>query len=106
MAWVYLFIAGILEMGWAIGLKLSHGFTRPLWSVLTGVMLVASMGLLATAARTLPIGTAYAVWTGIGALGAAVLGVVLFKEPVTAARVFFMALLLVAIVGLKATHQE
>jgi len=78
MAWVLLIVAGVLETGWAVGLKYTHGFTR-LWpSVFTGVALVASMVLLAQAAKTLPIGTAYGVWVGIGALGAAVLGIVLF----------------------------
>ncbi|MBL8950890.1 MAG: multidrug efflux SMR transporter [Myxococcaceae bacterium] len=103
MSWVLLVVAGVLEMGWAVGLKYTQGFTKPLPSVLTVVMLVTSVGLLATAARTLPIGTAYAVWVGIGATGAAVLGIVLFDEPVTAPRVFFLVLMLVAIVGLKAT---
>lgn len=103
MAWIYLAIAGLLEVGWAIGLKYSEGFTRLVPSVLTAVALAASMFLLSVAARTLPIGTAYGVWVGIGALGAAVLGMVLFHEPATAARLFFLALLLVAIVGLKVT---
>jgi quaternary ammonium compound-resistance protein SugE len=103
MAWVLLIIAGLLEIGWAIGLKYTDGFTR-LWpSVLTIVAIVASMFLLGVAARTLPIGTAYAVWVGIGAAGAGVLGIVLLKEPATAPRLFFLALLLVAIVGLKLT---
>jgi quaternary ammonium compound-resistance protein SugE len=103
MSWVILVVAGLLEIGWAVGLKYTQGFTRPVPSVLTGVMLIASVGLLSIAARTLPIGTAYAVWVGIGALGAAVLGIVLFQEPVTASRLFFLGLLLVAIVGLKVT---
>ena len=103
MAWMLLFVAGLLEVCWAVGLKYTHGFTR-LWpSLFVGVTLAASMVLLSMAARTLPIGTAYAVWVGIGALGAAVLGVVLFQEPVTAARLGFLALLLVAIIGLKVT---
>jgi quaternary ammonium compound-resistance protein SugE len=98
-----LFCAGLLEIAWAIGLKYTNGFTR-LWpSVLTLTALAGSMVLLAQAARTLPIGTAYAVWVGIGALGAALLGIVLFQEAATPARVFFLALLLVAIIGLKAT---
>lgn len=103
MAWTLLVIAGLLETGWAIGLKYSEGFTRPLPSVLTGVALVASMGLLGLAVRDLPIGTAYAVWVGIGALGAAILGVALFGEPLGPARAGFLALLIVAIVGLRAT---
>jgi len=103
MAWVLLVIAGLLEVGWSIGLKYTEGFTRWGPSVLTIAAIAASMVLLSLAARTLPIGTAYAVWVGIGALGAAVLGIVLFHEPVTPARVFFLALLLVAIIGLKIT---
>jgi quaternary ammonium compound-resistance protein SugE len=103
MPWVLLIIAGLLEVCWAIGLKYTEGFTRPLPTVLTGLAIVASMVLLSMAARSLPIGTAYAVWVGIGALGAAVLGIVLFREPVTPMRIFFLALLLIAIVGLKLT---
>ncbi|MFL5352516.1 quaternary ammonium compound efflux SMR transporter SugE [Archangium sp.] len=103
MAWVLLVIAGLLEMCWAVGLKYTEGFTRPLPTVLTVLAIIASMVLLALAARSLPIGTAYAVWVGIGALGAAVLGIFLFNEPVTPARVFFLALLLTAIIGLKLT---
>ncbi len=104
MAWVILVVAGVLETGWAVGLKYADGFTRLVPSVLTVVMLVASVGLLSVAARTLPIGTAYAVWVGIGAAGTAVLGIVLFAEPVTAPRLFFLGLLVIAILGLKATH--
>ena len=103
MAWLILVLAGLFEVAWAIGLKYTDGFTR-LWpSVFTLVTLAISMALLAHAARTLPIGTAYAVWVGIGAFGAAVLGVALFGEPLTAPRVVFLALLLIAIVGLKLT---
>ncbi|MER5492980.1 quaternary ammonium compound efflux SMR transporter SugE [Streptomyces sp. LE64] len=103
MAWVLLVIAGILEVGWAIGMKYTEGFTR-LWpSVFTGAGIVASMVLLSYAAKTLPIGTAYGVWVGIGAGGAAILGMLVLGEPATAARIFFIALLLVAVVGLKAT---
>ncbi|KES07139.1 membrane protein [Streptomyces toyocaensis] len=103
MAWVLLVVAGLLEVGWAVGLKYTEGFTRPVPSVFTGAAIVASMLLLSYAARTLPIGTAYGVWVGIGAAGAAVLGMVVLGEPVTAARIFFISLLLVAVVGLKAT---
>jgi quaternary ammonium compound-resistance protein SugE len=103
MSWVILVVAGLLEIGWAVGLKYTQGFTRPLPSILTGAMLLASVGLLSIAARTLPIGTAYAVWVGIGATGAALLGIALFHEPVTAPRLFFLALMLTAIVGLKVT---
>jgi quaternary ammonium compound-resistance protein SugE len=102
-SWLLLVIAGLLEVCWAVGLKYTDGFRRPLPSVLVLLAIAASMFLLSYAARTLPIGTAYAVWVGIGALGAAILGVVLFHEPVTAARVVFLAMLLTAIVGLKMT---
>lgn len=103
MAWILLVIAGLLEMCWAVGLKYTEGFTRLVPSVLTGGAIIASMVLLGVAAKTLPIGTAYAVWVGIGALGAAVLGIFLFHEPVSPARVFFLALLLISIIGLKLT---
>ncbi|HEX5745734.1 MAG TPA: quaternary ammonium compound efflux SMR transporter SugE [Archangium sp.] len=103
MAWVLLVVAGLLETCWAIGLKYTEGFTRLVPSVLTGVAIIASMVLLGVAAKSLPIGTAYAVWVGIGALGAAVLGIFLFHEPVTPARVFFLALMLISIIGLKFT---
>ncbi|WP_418957295.1 quaternary ammonium compound efflux SMR transporter SugE [Streptomyces tritici] len=103
MAWVLLVLAGLLEVGWSVGMKYTDGFTR-LWpSVFTAVGIVASMLLLAQAAKSLPIGTAYGVWVGIGAAGAAVLGMVVLGEPATAARIFFVCLLLVAVVGLKAT---
>jgi quaternary ammonium compound-resistance protein SugE len=107
VAWVLLIVAGLLEVGWSIGMKYTEGFTRLLPSVLTGAGIVASMVLLSYAAKSLPIGTAYGVWVGIGAAGAAVLGMVVLGEPVTAARIFFVCLLLVAVVGLKATsgHQ-
>lgn len=101
MAWVVLFIAGLLEVGWAVGLKYTEGFTR-LWpSVATGVALVASMILLATAVRTLPLGTGYAVWTGIGTVGTAVLGIVLFREPATVWRLMCIGLIVAGIIGLK-----
>ncbi|HEX8438440.1 quaternary ammonium compound efflux SMR transporter SugE [Archangium sp.] len=103
MSWVLLVIAGLLETGWAVGLKYTEGFTRLVPSVLTILAIIASMGLLGLAARDLPIGTAYGVWVGIGALGAAVLGMVLFHEPATPARLFFLGLMLVSIVGLKVT---
>jgi quaternary ammonium compound-resistance protein SugE len=101
MAWLLLLVAGLLEVAWAIGLKYTQGFTRLVPSVLTIAAIVASMTLLGLAARTLPIGTAYAVWVGIGAAGAAALGIVLFGEPATAPRLFFLGLLLVSVVGLK-----
>ncbi len=101
MAWWYLILAGLLEVGWAIGLKSSHGFTR-LWpSVATIVAMALSMLLLGLAVRTIPIGTGYVIWTGIGAVGAATLGMVLFGEPATAARLFCLGLILAGIIGLK-----
>lgn len=103
MAWVLVVIAGLLEAGWAIGLKYTAGFTRPLPSILTAAAIAASLFLLSLAARTLPIGTAYAVWVGIGASGAVLLGVWFLNEPITPWRAFFLALLVVALVGLKST---
>jgi quaternary ammonium compound-resistance protein SugE len=101
MNWVLLVIAGLLEVGWAIGMKYSEGFTR-LWpSVWTAVAMVVSMVLLATAMRSLPAGTAYAVWTGIGTVGTVILGIVLLGEPATLARVVCIALILAGIIGLK-----
>lgn len=101
MAWFVLFVAGLLEVGWAVGLKYSEGFTKLVPSALTAAALVASMGLLAIALRTLPLGTAYAVWTGIGTIGTALLGMYLFKEPATAARLVCISLIVIGIVGLK-----
>jgi quaternary ammonium compound-resistance protein SugE len=103
MSWLLLFVAGVLEVAWSLGLKLSDGLRRPLPAVLTIAAMVASMALLARAARELPIGTAYAVWVGIGAVGAAIGGVVLFDEPVTATRTACMLMLVAAIVGLRLT---
>ena len=103
MAWIILFFAGLLEVGWAIGLKYTEGFTR-LWpTVGTVTAMVLSLGLLGLAMRTLPVGTAYAVWTGIGAVGTVILGIVLFSEPATAARLACVGLILAGIVGLKLT---
>ena len=103
MAWVMLGIAGIFEVVWASFMKLSEGFTKPGWTVLTFLGMAVSFYLLAKATKTLPLGTAYAVWTGIGALGSVIVGIVIFKEPATAARIFFAVLLLAGIVGLKFT---
>jgi len=101
MAWVVLLIAAGLEVAWAIGLKYTHGFTR-LWpSVLTLLAMATSMYLLAIAARTLPIGTAYAVWVGIGATGTAILGMVLFSEPANAARIACLGLIIAGVLGLR-----
>jgi quaternary ammonium compound-resistance protein SugE len=101
MAWVILFIAGLFEIGWAVGLKYTEGFTR-LWpSVGTAIALVAGMTLLGLSVRVLPLGTAYAVWTGIGTIGTAILGIALFHEPMTASRIAFIGLIVVGILGLK-----
>ncbi len=102
-AWVLLTIAGLLEIVWAIGLKYTAGFTKLIPSALTLVTLAASMYLLARASQVLPIGTAYSAWVGIGAFGTAVLGMVLFGESAAPLRLFFLALLLISIIGLKAT---
>lgn len=102
-AWILLVIAGLLEVGWATGLKYTEGFTKLIPSVFTLLALAASMLLLAKAANVLPIGTAYAIWVGIGALGAAILGIFLFNEAASPARIFFLVMLLVSIVGLKLT---
>jgi quaternary ammonium compound-resistance protein SugE len=101
MSWVILVIAGLFEIGWAIGLKYTEGFTR-LWATVgTGVALLVSMALLGLALRTLPLGTAYAVWTGIGTLGTALLGIVLFREPASAMRLVCIGLVVAGIIGLK-----
>jgi quaternary ammonium compound-resistance protein SugE len=101
MAWFMLFIAGLMEVGWAIGLKYTEGFTRLVPSVLTLAAMLISIILLGLALKTLPVGTAYAVWTGIGAVGTAALGIYLFGEPATAARLASMGLIVAGIVGLK-----
>lgn len=103
MAWVYLVLAGILEIVWAVGLKWSEGFTKPGPSVVTGIALVASFWLLALALRTIPLGTGYAVWVGIGAVGATVLGMIVFDEPASLVRVGCVGLIVAGIVGLKLT---
>lgn len=105
MAWIYLFIAGIFEVVWAMGLKYSSGFTRLIPSIITVVGMAVSVYLLSLAARDLPIGTAYAVWTGIGAAGAVLLGIILLGEPRSALRLFFVALILAGIIGLRITAQ-
>lgn len=101
MAWTYLIIAGIFEVGWAVGLKFSHGFTRIVPTTLTFALLAGSFLLLVRAMKTLPLGTAYAVWTGIGTVGASVLGMLVFGESISIARSIFIALIVTGIVGLK-----
>lgn len=101
MAWIYLFIAGLFEVGWAIGLKYTEGFSR-LWpSVGTIAAMIVSLGFLGLALKTLPVGTAYAVWTGVGAVGTAILGIYLFAEPANAMRLACIGLIVAGIVGLK-----
>jgi quaternary ammonium compound-resistance protein SugE len=100
-AWLMLAAAGLFEIVWAIGLKYTEGFTRPVASAITIAAMAASMWLLAQAARELPIGTAYAVWTGIGAVGAALLGIMLFQESANAVRLGCIALIVIGIAGLK-----
>ncbi|KZE67161.1 hypothetical protein AWM68_04700 [Fictibacillus phosphorivorans] len=103
MAWVYLFIAGIFEIVWAIGLKYTNGFTR-LWpSVITVIGMIISFYYLSQATKVLPIGTAYTIWTGIGAAGAVILGIILFGEPKTLLRFVFLAFVITGIIGLKVT---
>jgi quaternary ammonium compound-resistance protein SugE len=101
MAWIYLTVAGLFEIAWAIGLKYTDGFTRLLPSLWTVASMILSIVLLGLALRTLPVGTAYAVWTGIGAIGTAALGIYLFGEPATVARLLCIGLILSGIVGLK-----
>lgn len=101
MAWAILIVAGLFEICWAVGLKYTEGFTR-LWpTVFTAVSLAISMGLLGWSVRTLPLGTAYAVWTGVGAVGSVIAGIILFKEPATAMRLTCIALIVAGIAGLK-----
>jgi quaternary ammonium compound-resistance protein SugE len=101
MAWTYLFIAGVLEIVWAIGLKYTAGFTRLVPSAITIAAMVVSLWFLALALRSIPVGTGYAVWTGIGAVGTALLGIVLFAEPATLARLGCIGRIVAGIVGLK-----
>lgn len=101
MSWLVLLIAGLLEVVWAVGLKYTHGFSRLVPSAITIVAMVASMALLAWAMKTLPVGTAYAVWTGIGAVGAAIAGIVLLGESASLMRIASLALIVVGIIGLK-----
>ena len=103
MAWVYLILAGLLEVGWALGLKYTDGFTKITPSILTVVAMIGSFVLLGQALRVLPIGTAYAIWTGIGAVGTAILGMVIFGEPRDLARILCILLIVAGILGLKFT---
>ena len=101
MAWIYLFIAGLFEIGWAVGLKYTEGFTKIWPSIITIATMILSFYFLSTAVKTIPIGTAYAIWTGIGAVGTAILGIILFGESKEFMRMLFILLIVVGIVGLK-----
>lgn len=103
MNWIILLIAGLFEIGWAIGLKYTEGFTRLYPSVATIAAIIISMGLLGLAMKSLPVGTSYAVWVGVGIIGTALLGIVLFNEPVTLLRMLSLALIVIGIIGLKAS---
>lgn len=104
--WILLVIAGLLETCWAVGLKYTEGFTRPVISAVVLLTIAASMGLLGLSLRTLPVGTAYAVWVGIGTVGTFLAGAVFLNEPLTFGRTFFLVLLVVALVGLKLTTPD
>jgi quaternary ammonium compound-resistance protein SugE len=101
MAWVYLVLAGLFESGWAVGLKHTEGFTRPLPSFITAIGLVCSFWLLSTAMKTIPVGTAYAVWTGIGAVGVTIIGIVFLGESRDLARLCCLLLIVAGVVGLQ-----
>src|SRR6185437_5021967 len=101
MTWLYLFFAGLFEVGWAIGLKYTEGFSRLVPSLLTVAAMAISLALLGLALKSLPVGTAYAVWTGIGAVGTAILGIILFSEPATVSRLACIGLIVCGIAGLK-----
>ncbi len=106
MAWLYLVIAGLLEIAWAVGLKYTEGWTKLRPSVLTGAAMIASFYFLSLALKTLPIGTAYAVWTGIGAVGAAILGMLIFGESREAVKIACVVLIVAGIIGLKLTSSH
>lgn len=103
MNWVILIFAGLFEIGWAIGLKYTAGFTRFWPSIGTVLAMAVSLGLLGLAMKSLPVGTAYAIWVGVGAVGTAVLGIILFSEPANAGRLMSLALIIAGIIGLKLT---
>lgn len=106
MAWIILGIAGLFEVGWAVGLKYTQGFTRLTPSVLTVISMAVSLGLLGLALRTLPLGTAYAVWTGIGSIGTAILGIWLFGESASPVRLACIGLIVAGLIGLKLVSPE
>ena len=106
MAWLYLFVAGLLEVGWAVGLKFTDGFTRIVPTTLTVFSMVASLGMLGLALKALPLGTAYAIWTGIGAAGTAILGIILFSESAALPRLVCIGVIVAGIVGLMLTSSS
>ncbi len=106
MAWIHLFIAGVFEVVWAVGLKYSHGFTRLYPSIVTALGMILSFYYLSLATKHLPLGTAYAIWTGIGAIGTVVLGIILFNEPRNILRLLFLCLIVISIIGLKVTSKS
>jgi quaternary ammonium compound-resistance protein SugE len=106
MAWITLFVAGLFEIGWAIGLKYTDGFTRPLPTALTVASMIVSIALLGLALKTLPVGTAYAIWTGIGTVGTVALGIILLGESANALRLACIGLIVVGILGLKLVSPE
>lgn len=104
MSWIILFFAGLFEVGWAVGLKYTEGFTRPLPTVLTVTAMLVSLGLLGLAMKELPLGTAYAIWTGIGAVGTVIAGIILFGESMALLRLLSVALIICGLIGLKLSH--
>ncbi len=106
MAWLWLLLASVFEVGWAVGLKLSEGFTRGWVSVATVASMIASLLLLSLAVRTLPLGTAYAIWTGVGAVGAVTMGIAVFGEPASVPRLLCVGLIVAGVVGLKVTTPD
>ena len=101
MAWVFLLVAGVLEVGWAYGLKVSEGFSKPIPSVLTVIGMILSFLALSQAVRDLPLGTAYAIWTGIGAVGTVIVGILIFREPADLARMICVGLIIAGVIGLR-----
>ncbi|ANC04537.1 MULTISPECIES: quaternary ammonium compound efflux SMR transporter SugE [Pseudomonas] len=101
MSWIILFFAGLFEVGWAIGLKYTDGFTRPLPTALTVAAMAVSLGLLGLAMKELPLGTAYAIWTGVGAVGTVIAGIILFGESMALVRLISVALIVAGLIGLK-----
>ncbi|HBO5659368.1 TPA: quaternary ammonium compound efflux SMR transporter SugE [Pseudomonas aeruginosa] len=104
MSWIILFFAGLFEVGWAVGLKYTEGFSKPLPTVLTALAMLVSLGLLGLAMKHLPLGTAYAVWTGVGAVSTVIAGIVLFGESMALLRLASVALIVCGLVGLKLSH--